>query len=392
MRPCSRRSVRDNVLLGRPESPTSPEAELAEALDIAQADFVLRPAGRPRHHRRRGGHSASPAASDSASRSRARSPPSPRARARRPALGARRRHRGPRRGGAAPRARPPRQRSSSRTGRPRSCSPTASPCSRTAGSRRSARTPSCSPRASTTASSSRQPRGRAAPGAGGGRAVSVTGVEGEERDDFTEAESRADPSPVAAAARLAHPARCAAGGAHDARRGRQHRRAGGRARAHRVRHRPRAARAACDQDWLPLAGAVAVYLVTGVIGALLIAWYTVLTARISQAILIDLRKRVFLQTQRLSASSSTRATPRAASSRGRRATSTRSGSCWTPGSTSSCRACSTWASSRSRCSPSTRVARPRAVRLARAARGAHPLVPGAVADCTSATREPRRPV
>ena len=42
------------------------------------------------------------------------------------------------------------------------------------------------------------------------------------------------------------------------------------------------------------------YLVTGVIGAVLIAWYTVLTARISQAILIDLRKRVFLHTQRLS--------------------------------------------------------------------------------------------
>lgn len=54
------------------------------------------------------------------------------------------------------------------------------------------------------------------------------------------------------------------------------------------------------QDWLPLAGAVVAYLVTGVIGALLIAWYTVLTARVSQAILFDLRKRVFVQTQRLS--------------------------------------------------------------------------------------------
>ncbi|MCU1440849.1 MAG: transporter ATP-binding protein [Rhodoglobus sp.] len=53
-------------------------------------------------------------------------------------------------------------------------------------------------------------------------------------------------------------------------------------------------------DWLPLAGTVVVYLVTGVIGATLIAWYTVLTARISQAILFDLRKRVFLHTQRLS--------------------------------------------------------------------------------------------
>ena len=37
-----------------------------------------------------------------------------------------------------------------------------------------------------------------------------------------------------------------------------------------------------------------------VVGAVLIAWYTVLMARISQAILIELRKRVFLHTQRLS--------------------------------------------------------------------------------------------
>lgn len=54
------------------------------------------------------------------------------------------------------------------------------------------------------------------------------------------------------------------------------------------------------QDWLPLGFAVIGFLLTGTIGALLIAWYTVLTARISQAILIDLRKRVFLHTQRLS--------------------------------------------------------------------------------------------
>ena len=55
-----------------------------------------------------------------------------------------------------------------------------------------------------------------------------------------------------------------------------------------------------DQDWLPLAATGVVYLVTGVTGALLIAWYTVLSARISQAVLIDLRKRVFLHTQKLS--------------------------------------------------------------------------------------------
>lgn len=54
------------------------------------------------------------------------------------------------------------------------------------------------------------------------------------------------------------------------------------------------------QDWFPLAGAGVAYLITGVIGAGLIAWYTVLSARISQAILLDLRKRVFLHTQKLS--------------------------------------------------------------------------------------------
>ena len=54
------------------------------------------------------------------------------------------------------------------------------------------------------------------------------------------------------------------------------------------------------QDWMPLSFAVGSYLVAGIVGAVLIAQYTVLTARISQAILIDLRKRVFLQTQKLS--------------------------------------------------------------------------------------------
>jgi ATP-binding cassette subfamily B protein len=54
------------------------------------------------------------------------------------------------------------------------------------------------------------------------------------------------------------------------------------------------------QDWFPLAAAGIAYLFTGIIGAALIAWYTVLSARISQAILLDLRKRVFLHTQKLS--------------------------------------------------------------------------------------------
>ncbi len=55
-----------------------------------------------------------------------------------------------------------------------------------------------------------------------------------------------------------------------------------------------------DNNWFPVALAGLAYLVTGVIGAGLIAWYTVLSARISQTILIDLRKRVFLHTQKLS--------------------------------------------------------------------------------------------
>ncbi|RIX30403.1 ABC transporter ATP-binding protein [Amnibacterium setariae] len=51
---------------------------------------------------------------------------------------------------------------------------------------------------------------------------------------------------------------------------------------------------------VPLAGSVVVYLVAGVLSGVLIAAYTVQTARISQAMLIDLRERVFVQTQRLS--------------------------------------------------------------------------------------------
>ncbi|MCM6764216.1 ABC transporter ATP-binding protein/permease [Rathayibacter sp. ZW T2_19] len=53
-------------------------------------------------------------------------------------------------------------------------------------------------------------------------------------------------------------------------------------------------------DATPLLLTVGAYVLTGLTGALLVAWYTVLSARVSQAILIDLRKRVFLHTQRLS--------------------------------------------------------------------------------------------
>jgi ATP-binding cassette subfamily B protein len=55
-----------------------------------------------------------------------------------------------------------------------------------------------------------------------------------------------------------------------------------------------------DGDWTPLLMTIAGFLVAAVVGAVLMAWYTVLTARISQEILLDLRKRIFLQTQRLS--------------------------------------------------------------------------------------------
>jgi ATP-binding cassette subfamily B protein len=129
--------------------------------------------------------------------------------------------------------------------------------------------------------------------------VSVTGVEGEERLDYTKAESAEIRRRslrllgsllfpvrwkvvvamlvvvVSTAAQVAGPALIAFG-------------------------IDRGLPALLQQDWLPLAATGVVYLVTGVTGALLIAWYTVLSARISQAVLIDLRKRVFLQTQKLS--------------------------------------------------------------------------------------------
>jgi ATP-binding cassette subfamily B protein len=55
-----------------------------------------------------------------------------------------------------------------------------------------------------------------------------------------------------------------------------------------------------NNDWLPLGFAVVAYLVAGLIGAALIASYTMLSARITQQIMFDLRTRVFKHTQRLS--------------------------------------------------------------------------------------------
>ncbi|MCK8609854.1 ABC transporter ATP-binding protein [Agromyces sp. C10] len=55
-----------------------------------------------------------------------------------------------------------------------------------------------------------------------------------------------------------------------------------------------------EGDWVPVGFAGFAYLFTGVVGAFLIAWYIRLAARISQAVLIDLRTRIFLHTQKLS--------------------------------------------------------------------------------------------
>jgi ABC-type multidrug transport system, ATPase and permease components len=129
--------------------------------------------------------------------------------------------------------------------------------------------------------------------------MSVSGVEGEERDDYSRAESKAIRArslrllgsllrPVRArvaltlvvvvvstAAQVAGPALIALG-------------------------IDRGLPAALDGDLLPLGLVVAAYLATGILGAVLIAWYTMLSARVSQAILFDLRRRVFLHAQRLS--------------------------------------------------------------------------------------------
>ena len=129
--------------------------------------------------------------------------------------------------------------------------------------------------------------------------MSVTGVEGEERGDYTREESRLIRArslrllgsllrPVRArvvltllvvvvstAAQVAGPALIAFG-------------------------IDRGLPAALDGDLLPLGLAVGVYLASGILGAVLIAWYTMLSAQVSQAILFDLRRRVFLHAQRLS--------------------------------------------------------------------------------------------
>ncbi|HEX5859710.1 MAG TPA: ABC transporter ATP-binding protein [Microbacterium sp.] len=55
-----------------------------------------------------------------------------------------------------------------------------------------------------------------------------------------------------------------------------------------------------NNDWMPTILVVGVYLVAAIGGAVLIGWYVVVAARLTQAVMIDLRKRIFLHTQRLS--------------------------------------------------------------------------------------------
>jgi len=53
-------------------------------------------------------------------------------------------------------------------------------------------------------------------------------------------------------------------------------------------------------NWMPTIGVVAVYLVAGLGGAGLVGWFAVVAARLTQAVMLDLRKRIFLHTQKLS--------------------------------------------------------------------------------------------
>ncbi|MFV0375580.1 ABC transporter ATP-binding protein [Microbacterium sp.] len=58
--------------------------------------------------------------------------------------------------------------------------------------------------------------------------------------------------------------------------------------------------AAREGDGMPTIVVVAVYLVAAIGGAALIGWYVVVAARLTQAVMLDLRTRIFRHTQRLS--------------------------------------------------------------------------------------------
>ena len=299
-------SVRDNVLLGREElEPGSPEAEavLREALDVAQAGLRRRPARRRRHgHRRRGPDPLGRPASAPRARARRRGPAGG-ARARRPAVGARRRHRGARRGRAARGA--PRDDGARRRAPPvdrHARRPRRAARGRPHHRRRPSLRPA--PRERPLPTRDLESRGRGSPPAGeGGEPVStttVTGTSGEDRSDYTRDESRAIRrrslrllgslvTPVrwqlvlagivlvvSTALRVAGPALIAYG------------------------INTALPAVIDDMNWMPTIMVVAVYLITGIGGAALIGWYVVVAARLTQAIMLDLRKRIFLHTQRLS--------------------------------------------------------------------------------------------
>ncbi|GAA1593328.1 ABC transporter ATP-binding protein [Leucobacter chromiireducens] len=59
-------------------------------------------------------------------------------------------------------------------------------------------------------------------------------------------------------------------------------------------------RAVNDGDWMPAVGIGLAFLVTGTLGSLLVGWYIVLIARLTQAVMMELRIRIFRHTQRLS--------------------------------------------------------------------------------------------
>jgi ATP-binding cassette subfamily B protein len=177
--------------------------------------------------------------------------------------------------------------------------------------------------------------------------MSVTGVTGEERDDFSRAESKqirrrstrllvstiqpvkrsliltAATILVATAANVAGPALIGVG-------------------------LDRALPALLDTgDSTGLALVIGAYVLVAVTGAVLVAKYQVMSARIAQEILIDLRKRMFLHTQKLSLEFHETYTS------GRIISRQTSDLDSTAASTSSCRARSTWRSPPSRCSRST---------------------------------------
>lgn len=55
-----------------------------------------------------------------------------------------------------------------------------------------------------------------------------------------------------------------------------------------------------NADWTPTLMIGGIYLLAGFLAAVMIAWYVMIAAKLTQAVLLDLRKRIFLHTQRLS--------------------------------------------------------------------------------------------